>query len=78
METQPVVTRPGGLATATPSPEESGDDVRSVCVKMAELVMADPVLPDAAKAEIADLDTCVAEATKDRETDPEKFARHSA
>lgn len=78
METQPVVTQPGGLATATPSPEESDDDVRRVCVKVAELVEADPALPAAAKAEAADIDTCVVEATKDRETDPEKFARQSA
>lgn len=72
MEAQPVVT-----PTEEPAPEASApeDEVRRVCTKLAELVMAEPDVPEVAKAEAADVETCVAEASKERAQNPDEFAR---
>ena len=61
MEAQPVVTPTEEPAPKAKAPE---DEVRRACTKLAELVMAEPELPEVAKAEAAEAKPAAAVAAR--------------
>ena len=66
-----------GLAFAATTLAGCDDDVTKVCKKMAEFAEKEKDLPEEAKKEMADLEKCKTEATKEKEKDPEKFKKMS-
>lgn len=64
-----------GSRAAEQQPTDPADMLVQVCEKMTELVLKDPDIPEEAKREVPDIDTCVTEARKEYEKDPEKFER---